>query len=140
MDSLQCLEGITLFLPQWLVKSAKPNEYRMWHFTNPLSLIGQRWLGSSLRGGSCFRRLMRNPGLNLSLFGSKSAHYIGKTECCVFPATPSNTATPCKVAIQLMGLFAYEIPCKRLPQTIQQAQRLISTGESLTEPTAFCKV
>lgn len=57
MDSLQCLEGITLFLLQWLIKSAKPNGYRMWHFTNPLLLIGFRWLGSSLRGGVIFQRV-----------------------------------------------------------------------------------
>lgn len=69
--NLWWLEGIASILPQWLIKSAKPNGYRMWHFTAYLSLIGEKRHGSSLRGRSCFRGLMRKLGLNLSLSGSK---------------------------------------------------------------------
>lgn len=72
---------------------------RMWHYRVRLSLIEEKWLGNSLRGRSCFRGLMRNPGLNLSLFGSKSAHYIGQIECSVSQESLSKSAAPCKVAV-----------------------------------------
>lgn len=72
---------------------------RMWHYTVQLSLIEERWFGNSLRGRSCFRGLMRNPGLNLSPFGSKSAHYIGKIECSLSPEALSKSAAQCKVAV-----------------------------------------